>query len=93
MTGAEPSGRPPGNWMRHAGTGLELAAAIGGMCAIGYLLDRKFNSSPWCLLTCALLGIVGGLYNLVRSQLRGVLGLKKRERSRDDSQSPSRDDG
>lgn len=92
MTGAEPSGRPPGNWMRHAGTGLELAAAIGGMCAIGFLLDRKFGSAPWCLLVCAMLGIVGGLYNLVRSQLRGALGLKKSERSGNDPKSPGRDD-
>jgi F0F1-type ATP synthase assembly protein I len=85
MTGAEPPGRPPGNWVRFAGAGLELAAATGGMCAIGYLLDRKLGTTPWCLLVCAILGIVGGLYNLVRVYLQEVLRQRPRDGGGQDS--------
>lgn len=59
----------PNPW-RYAGVGLELVAVVGVLMGIGYLLDQKFETEPWCMLTGALLGIVGGLYNLVKDALR-----------------------
>jgi len=56
---------PPGV-MRLATIGVELAAAIIGFALLGYWIDYHFKSSPWGLLICALLGITGGLYNLIR---------------------------
>jgi len=55
--------------MRVAGSGVELAAAVGGFAALGLLWDRHRGSSPWGLLTGTVLGLVGGLYNLIKSSL------------------------
>ncbi len=56
-------------WMRLAGTGVELAAAVGGFALLGLWWDRHHGSSPWGLLTGLVLGLVGGLYNLVKTSL------------------------
>ena len=56
-------------WMGLAGTGIELAAAVGGFSLLGYWIDRHYNSSPWGLLIGALLGLVGGFYNLIKASL------------------------
>ncbi|HYX23691.1 MAG TPA: AtpZ/AtpI family protein [Thermoanaerobaculia bacterium] len=49
-----------------SGIGFEMAAAVAGFTLIGYWWDRHFGSSPWGLLTCAALGLIGGTYNLIR---------------------------
>jgi F0F1-type ATP synthase assembly protein I len=63
----QPEDRKP--WMRLAGAGVELAAAVGGFAALGLLWDRHRGSSPWGLLTGTILGLVGGLYNLIKASL------------------------
>lgn len=67
-----PSGQSSGAW-RLAGAGVELAASVGGCCALGYWIDKKLDSSPWALLIGAAVGIVGGLYNLVRRSLHEMI--------------------
>jgi F0F1-type ATP synthase assembly protein I len=52
-----------------AGAGFEIAAAVGGFAALGWWIDRRRGSAPWGLLIGALLGLVGGLYNLIRASL------------------------
>ena len=59
----------PNPW-RYAGVGLELVAVVLVLMWVGYWLDGKLDTSPWLMLTGALLGIVGGLYNLVRDALK-----------------------
>ncbi|MEO8196464.1 MAG: AtpZ/AtpI family protein [Thermoanaerobaculia bacterium] len=59
--------RQPG--MRLAGSGIELAAAVGGFALLGYWIDRHYGSSPWGILIGALLGLIGGFYNLVKASL------------------------
>ena len=89
-----PKPKPPKlgvSWM--AGAGLELAGAVGGLCLAGYWLDRKFDTSPWFLLGGAFIGIVGGLYNIVRKSLLeslrlGDRDLKTKDRSRSDGFDP-----
>jgi F0F1-type ATP synthase assembly protein I len=66
---AEP--RFPG-WVRHSGVGLELAGAIAGFALVGYWIDRRYGTDPWALLVGVILGLVGGLYNLVRQSLQAV---------------------
>lgn len=61
--------RPPGN-MRLAGLGVELAAAVVGGCLLGYWIDRRFGTYPWWFLICTGIGLVGGLYNLIRQAMR-----------------------
>lgn len=53
-------------WMRLAGTGIELAAGVGGAALLGFWIDRKYGSAPKGLLIGALLGLVGGIYNLIK---------------------------
>ncbi|MBI1369695.1 MAG: hypothetical protein GC162_13700 [Planctomycetes bacterium] len=55
----------PSPW-RFMGAGLELAGVIGLMAAIGYGIDRYFGSDPWGVMIGACLGLVGGLYNLIK---------------------------
>ena len=66
-----PDSRFPG-WVRHSGVGLELAGAIAGFALIGYWIDRWYETEPWGLVIGVILGLVGGLYNLVRQSLQAV---------------------
>jgi F0F1-type ATP synthase assembly protein I len=66
MGDGKPSKRAPIGAMRLAGAGVELAATLAVACLVGYWIDRKFGTEPWGLLILAGLGIVGGLYNMVR---------------------------
>ncbi|MCL4838225.1 MAG: AtpZ/AtpI family protein [Thermoanaerobaculia bacterium] len=59
-------------WMRLANAGFELAAAIGGFALLGWWVDRQRGSQPWGVLIGALLGLVGGLYNLIKASLRAA---------------------
>lgn len=59
--------RPTG--MQLASIGIELAAAVLGFSLLGWWVDRHFGTHPWGALGGALLGLVGGMYNLVRESL------------------------
>jgi F0F1-type ATP synthase assembly protein I len=56
-------------WMRLAGAGFELAAAVGGFALVGHLIDRWRESHPKGLLIGAIVGLVGGMYNLIKASL------------------------
>jgi F0F1-type ATP synthase assembly protein I len=60
--------RFPG-WVRYSGIGLELVGVIAGLALAGYWIDRRFATQPWGMLGGVVLGLVGGLYNLVRESL------------------------
>lgn len=55
---------------RHVGLGLELAGAVCLMSLIGYGIDRWQDTAPWGLFIMASLGIIGGLYNLIKEAIR-----------------------
>ncbi len=55
--------------MRLASSGFELAAAVGGFAVVGHLIDRSRDSHPKGLLIGAVLGLIGGMYNLIRASL------------------------
>jgi len=57
---------------RLSGIGVELVAAIAGFTLAGYFWDRHFGTQPWGVLTGALLGLVGGMYNVIRQSLMAV---------------------
>ena len=63
--------RFPG-WVRYSGAGLELAGATAGLALVGYWVDSKYGTSPWGILIGVAIGIVGGLYNLVRESLAAI---------------------
>ena len=65
------SSEPPGrrgnqqpNPMVLMGAGVELGGVVVLMALAGWWLDKKFQTSPWLMLTAVLVGIVGGIYNL-----------------------------
>ena len=60
---------PPGA-TRLAGVGVELGATVVGACLLGYWIDGRLNTAPWALLICGILGVVGGLYNVIRRAVR-----------------------
>lgn len=64
-----PNDRDDRPWMRLAGSGIELAAAVGGFAVVGHLVDRFRGSHPKGLLIGAVLGLVGGMYNLIKASL------------------------
>jgi len=49
--------------------GFELAAAVGGFAFFGWWIGGYLGHARTGLLVGAVLGIVGGLYNLVRTSL------------------------
>ena len=60
------------SWVRLSGIGVELVAAIAGFTLIGYWLDRKFDTEPWGVLIGAILGVIGGMYNVIRQALNAT---------------------
>lgn len=68
----------PSAW-RYSGIGLELVGAVAGLALLGYWIDRRFDSAPWGLLVGASVGIVGGLWNLIRAGLKASREMRSRE--------------
>ena len=55
--------------MNLSGLGVELVGAVGGFTLIGWLWDRYHETSPWGVVLGSVLGLVGGMYNLIRQAL------------------------
>jgi F0F1-type ATP synthase assembly protein I len=58
------------DWVRYSGIGLEFAGAVAGFALIGYWVDRHFATGPRGVIVGSMLGLVGGLYNLVKEALQ-----------------------
>jgi len=50
--------------------GINFSGTIAGGALIGWVIDRWLGSAPWALLTCTVLGLVGGLVWLVQALRR-----------------------
>jgi F0F1-type ATP synthase assembly protein I len=70
--------RFPG-WVRYSSVGLELAGATAGLALAGYWVDGKFGTKPWGILVGVVIGLVGGLYNLIRESLAAVQEAKEED--------------
>jgi ATP synthase protein I len=57
------------DWVRLSGLGVELVGAVAGFTLLGYWWDRHFETAPWGLVICIGLGLIGGMYNLIRRSL------------------------
>ena len=75
--------RFPG-WVRYSGVGLELAGATAGLALVGYWIDGKYGTSPWGILGGVTVGIVGGLYNLIRESMAAIRDAKSDDDARRD---------
>lgn len=61
--------RPPDSkpkWVRFTGIGFEYVAAMAVFALVGYWIDRHYETWPWGVIIGAVLGLIGGTYNLVR---------------------------
>jgi F0F1-type ATP synthase assembly protein I len=56
-------------WTRLAGIGFELVAAVGAFVLVGYWWDRHYGTAPKGVVVGAVLGLIGGMYNLIRQSL------------------------
>jgi F0F1-type ATP synthase assembly protein I len=65
---------------------LELAGATAGLALVGYWVDSRFGTSPWGTLVGVIVGLGGGLYNLIRQSLAAVREAQADDRSARDEE-------
>jgi F0F1-type ATP synthase assembly protein I len=71
------------NSRRLAGIGFELAAAVGGFVLFGYWIGKYFDQAEMGIVVGAILGLIGGMYNLIRATLAASGGAAYRKRKPD----------
>lgn len=78
--------------MKYADMGIEFAGAVGGFTLLGYWIDRHWQiEGHRGLLICAVLGLIGGTYNMVRRALQASRDMTHPIAHRkDDDESPPR---
>ena len=74
------------SWIRFSGVGVEFALVIGGFAAVGYWIDLHYGCGPWGLVIGAVLGLIGGTYNLVRESLTAFQPREPPDRREDKGQ-------
>ena len=67
--GAQTDGDRAELW-RLSAMGTEFVAAIAGMLLLGLLLDRWWGTTPALTIIGAVVGLIGGGYNLIRNALQ-----------------------
>ena len=72
------------SWIRFSGIGIEFAAAVAVFTLIGYWIDQKHDSQPKALLICLVLGLVGGMYNLIRASLAAMRDAERNSSEKED---------
>ena len=65
---------------RYAGLGLQFAATTGVFVLMGYELDKRMGWSPWGLVTLGMLGLIGGLYLLIKDVIKSNADTEDREK-------------
>jgi ATP synthase protein I len=80
-----------GRTLSLAGTGMELLGSLLVFLLVGYWIDRHFGTEPWGIVICSTIGIVGGLYNLIRKEMRAAIN-PPRHRNKRSGQGPTGQD-
>ena len=85
LTLAVPAGRARmrqrSSWIRYSGLGIEFAAAVAGCTLVGYWIDRRYECRPWGILIGAMVGLIGGMYNLIRESLAAADETRRRSQA------------
>ena len=74
MASSPPDKRPPKadsdsslqSWYRMTSVGIEFIVAVLLFGGIGWYIDGRMETSPWCMLCGFIVGFVVGLYMLTR---------------------------
>lgn len=53
-------------WAEYSSIGLMFPASIAVGLAIGYFLDKLFNTNPYLLIIFTIYGVIAGFVNLIR---------------------------
>ena len=69
------------NSRRLAGIGFELSAAVAGFVLVGYWVGRYFDKAELGIVIGAVMGLIGGMYNLIRVTLAASGGAADRKRN------------
>ncbi len=72
------------NSRRLAGIGFELAAAVGGFVLFGYWVGKHYDRAELGIVIGAVLGLIGGMYNLIRTTLASSGGAYRKRNSDSD---------
>lgn len=59
-------------YLSYGAIGIEMGAALVVGMAIGWFLDRTFDTRPWCLVVFTAFGIVAGFRNVLRAARRAA---------------------
>lgn len=70
---------------RLAGLGFEFAAAVAGFVLFGYWIGKYFENAEMGIVIGAVLGLIGGAYNLIRATVAAAGGATNRKRKSDSS--------
>ena len=65
---------------KYMGIGFEFAGSVIILAAVGYFVDRHWNVGPWGVLIGSLVGIVTGMYVLLKETLKISKDQDKRDR-------------
>ncbi|HYF48544.1 MAG TPA: AtpZ/AtpI family protein [Planctomycetota bacterium] len=68
--GSQSEAKQDSNLWRLAGLGTEVAGSVAFFTAVGWWLDSRFGWTPWGMFGFGMVGIVVGLYRLIRAATR-----------------------
>ena len=71
--------------MRHAGIGVNYAAAVAGFGLIGWWVDSRWDTRPWGVLIGVALGLIGATYNLVRESMAAFKNISQQDNDNKDN--------
>jgi len=74
------------NTRRLAGIGFEFAAGVAGFVLVGYWVGKYFDRIELGVVIGAVLGLIGGMYNLIRVTLAASRGAAYRKRNSNSDQ-------
>lgn len=84
-----PSPKQPLESSRALGAGLTFAVTVALFAWGGTWLDQTLSTSPWLVLVCTLLGVLGGSIHVIAELAPGALGLSRKPPRKDDPKTPS----
>lgn len=71
-------------WARLYSTGIEFGSAVIGATLLGVWIDHYYGTGPKATLILGLVGLVGGMYNFVRSSIRQFREQSREEQGREE---------